>query len=169
MSLTDDSTALSILREKKDREEWETSFKALAQPFFQVRPHPAAARRYRIPKAPLCRQSHPCLGISAELGAFLRGRKRGLSPLIELGACAGVVSCSAPAERRLFWGMLFICQFGSSLETGWVSCLGKNCLWVSPWEFLFLSLWWQVLTMPPTSPEPSLPFFFFALRPHESP
>ncbi|KAM6326807.1 E3 ubiquitin-protein ligase RNF213-like [Alca torda] len=31
----DESVALSILREKKDREEWETSFKALAQPFFQ--------------------------------------------------------------------------------------------------------------------------------------
>ncbi|XP_050770500.1 E3 ubiquitin-protein ligase rnf213-alpha-like [Gymnogyps californianus] len=31
----DDGIALSILHEKKDREEWETSFKALAQPFFQ--------------------------------------------------------------------------------------------------------------------------------------
>ncbi|XP_063178349.1 E3 ubiquitin-protein ligase rnf213-alpha-like isoform X3 [Chroicocephalus ridibundus] len=31
----DKSVALSILHEKKDREEWETSFKALAQPFFQ--------------------------------------------------------------------------------------------------------------------------------------
>ncbi|XP_029861828.2 E3 ubiquitin-protein ligase RNF213-like [Aquila chrysaetos chrysaetos] len=34
-SLADESAALSVLREKKDREEWETSFKALAQPFFQ--------------------------------------------------------------------------------------------------------------------------------------
>ncbi|XP_075580950.1 E3 ubiquitin-protein ligase rnf213-alpha-like [Pelecanus crispus] len=34
-SLADESVALSILPEKKDREEWETSFKALAQPFFQ--------------------------------------------------------------------------------------------------------------------------------------
>lgn len=25
----------------------------------------------------------------------------------------------------------------------------KNHLWVSPWAVLFLSLWWQVLTMPP--------------------
>ncbi|XP_072704248.1 E3 ubiquitin-protein ligase rnf213-alpha-like isoform X2 [Ciconia boyciana] len=31
----DESAALSILHEKKDREEWETSFKLLAQPFFQ--------------------------------------------------------------------------------------------------------------------------------------
>ncbi|KAM6032782.1 uncharacterized protein LJ206_002137 isoform 3-T3 [Theristicus caerulescens] len=30
-----ESVALSVLPEKKDREEWETSFKALAQPFFQ--------------------------------------------------------------------------------------------------------------------------------------
>ncbi|KAM6032909.1 E3 ubiquitin-protein ligase rnf213-alpha-like isoform 2-T2 [Chlamydotis macqueenii] len=34
-SSADESVALSILPEKKDREEWETSFKALAQPFFQ--------------------------------------------------------------------------------------------------------------------------------------
>ncbi|XP_026723316.1 E3 ubiquitin-protein ligase RNF213-like, partial [Athene cunicularia] len=32
---TDEGVALSILPKKKDREEWETSFKALAQPFFQ--------------------------------------------------------------------------------------------------------------------------------------
>ncbi|XP_042653147.1 E3 ubiquitin-protein ligase rnf213-alpha-like [Tyto alba] len=32
---TDEDVALGILPEKKDREEWETSFKALAQPFFQ--------------------------------------------------------------------------------------------------------------------------------------
>ncbi|KAM9258624.1 E3 ubiquitin-protein ligase rnf213-alpha-like [Morus bassanus] len=31
----DESIALSILQEKKDREQWETSFKALAQPFLQ--------------------------------------------------------------------------------------------------------------------------------------
>ncbi|XP_074786497.1 E3 ubiquitin-protein ligase rnf213-alpha-like [Athene noctua] len=31
----DGGVALSVLPEKKDREEWETSFKALAQPFFQ--------------------------------------------------------------------------------------------------------------------------------------
>ncbi|XP_062496366.1 E3 ubiquitin-protein ligase RNF213-like isoform X4 [Pezoporus occidentalis] len=34
-----DSTALGILREKKDREEWETLFKALAQPIFQELEH----------------------------------------------------------------------------------------------------------------------------------
>ncbi|XP_055559911.1 E3 ubiquitin-protein ligase rnf213-alpha-like isoform X6 [Falco cherrug] len=32
---TDQSVVLSVLNQKKDREEWETSFKALAQPFFQ--------------------------------------------------------------------------------------------------------------------------------------
>lgn len=36
MSSTDESGVLNILHEKKDRDKWETSFKALAQPFFQV-------------------------------------------------------------------------------------------------------------------------------------
>ena len=101
VSSTDKSVVLSILQEEKDREDWETSFKALAQPFFQVRVCPPAAHRYHVPKAPLCWWSRPFPDTSAELRVFPRGRKE-IGPLFfEQAPRPAVVSCSAPADSWL--------------------------------------------------------------------
>lgn len=81
MSSADESEQLSILMEKKDREEWEMSFKALAQPFFEVRPCPAAARSYRGPKARLCWWSCPRPDASAEFRVFPGEQKEIFPPL----------------------------------------------------------------------------------------
>jgi len=171
VSSPDECASLSILREKKDREEWETSFKALAQPFFQVGLRPAAPRGYRVPKAPICWWSRPRPDMSAELRVFPGERKEICPFIFESRHCPGVV------ETWLVWSPALLLHRAGFLDIFHVLIQIPLGNWLgfffwrrSPMGFSLGSsdpFGGKLSPRPSSSLEPSL--LFFALRPREAP